>query len=405
MANLLYKLGQFSARKAWLVIASWFILLGIAIASYLNFGGTLTSAVSIPDTPTQKVAEQLKTEIPDVAGGSATFVLHSEDGAFSKQQRQEIASLLANVEKLDAVTSTVDPFAAEQAQSQQQKTVKESLAKIAESEQQLAAGQAYLDPTEVQASKEELRAAKNEATLGQDLLSYADGIQMVSPDGDTAIVTIMLDKEAYELETTTKENIIDTVNDNVPAGVTVEFSQELAETVPSLLGIGEIIGLSIAVLVLLVLMRAIIPAVIPVFSAIVGVGIGVSTALAFSGMIEMMSVSPVLGVMLGLAVGIDYSLFIINRHRNQLREGMPLMESIGLANGTSGNAVLFAGLTVITALLGLNVTGIPFLGIMGNVAALCVIIAVLIFCGGTWIGGATSVGNALRAAYWSDRTA
>ena len=92
----------------------------------------------------------------------------------------------------------------------------------------------------------------------------------------------------------------------------------------------------------------------------------------------MASVTPVLGVMLGLAVGIDYSLFILNRHRKQLLHGAEIHESIGLANGTAGNAVVFAGATVIVALLALNVTGIPFLGLMGTAGAVCVAIAVLI---------------------------
>ena len=82
--------------------------------------------------------------------------------------------------------------------------------------------------------------------------------------------------------------------------------------------------------------------------------------------------------MLGLAVGIDYSLFILNRHRTQLKQGMPLHESIGLANGTSGNAVVFAGTTVIVALLALNITGIPFLGLMGTVGAVAVVVAILV---------------------------
>ncbi len=100
--------------------------------------------------------------------------------------------------------------------------------------------------------------------------------------------------------------------------------------------------------------------------------------MSLSGVVEMSSVTPVLGLMLGLAVGIDYSLFIVNRHRRQLKQGDELHESIALANGTSGNAVVFAGATVLIALLALNVTGIPFLGLMGTVGALCVAIAVLI---------------------------
>ena len=106
--------------------------------------------------------------------------------------------------------------------------------------------------------------------------------------------------------------------------------------------------------------------------------IGVVGSLAFSGIVTMASVTPVLGVMLGLAVGIDYSLFIVNRHRKQLLHGTEPVESIALANGTSGNAVVFAGTTVIVALLALNVTGVPFLGLMGTVGAVCVAVAVLI---------------------------
>ena len=108
----------------------------------------------------------------------------------------------------------------------------------------------------------------------------------------------------------------------------------------------------------------------------------------------MASVTPVLGVMLGLAVGIDYSLFIINRHRRQLRHGVELRESIGLANGTSGNAVVFAGSTVLVALLALNVTGIPFLGVMGTVGAVCVLVAVLIAVTFTPAHAAASSGRA-----------
>src|SRR6185437_16971858 len=111
---------------------------------------------------------------------------------------------------------------------------------------------------------------------------------------------------------------------------------------------------------------------------LVGVAIGVTGSLAFSGMIQMASVTPVLGVMLGLAVGIDYSLFIVYRHRKQLIRGVPVRESIGLATGTSGTAVVFAGSTVVVALLALNVTGVPFLGLMGTVGAIAVILAVLI---------------------------
>ncbi|MEN9737667.1 MAG: hypothetical protein RJA26_900, partial [Actinomycetota bacterium] len=109
-----------------------------------------------------------------------------------------------------------------------------------------------------------------------------------------------------------------------------------------------------------------------------GVGISATITMALASVIEMTSTTPTLGVMLGLAIGIDYSLFILNRHRRQLKAGMELRESIALANGTSGNAVFFAGLTVIIALVALNLTGIGFLGLMGDFAALSIFIGVLI---------------------------
>src|SRR5690606_8188948 len=99
--------------------------------------------------------------------------------------------------------------------------------------------------------------------------------------------------------------------------------------------------------------------------------------LSLSSGVHVASVTPVLGVRLGLAVGIDYALFIVHRHRRQVAQGMDLNESVGLATGTAGNAVVFAGCTVLVALLALNVTGIPFLGVMGNVGAICVGVAVL----------------------------
>src|SRR5699024_7826905 len=101
-------------------------------------------------------------------------------------------------------------------------------------------------------------------------------------------------------------------------------------------------------------------------------------ALSLSSVVDMVSVTPILGVMLGLAVGIDYSLFIINRHRRQLKDGFELEESIGLAHGTSGNAVVFAGITVLIALVALNVTGIAFRGLMGTVGAVSIAVAVLV---------------------------
>lgn len=138
------------------------------------------------------------------------------------------------------------------------------------------------------------------------------------------------------------------------------------------------IGLVVAAIALLVMLGTLVGVGLPLLNALLGVAVSVIGTLALSGTIEMLSITPILGVMLGLAVGIDYSLFIINRHRVQLRHGMDLRESIARANGTSGNAVLFAGITVFIALLALNLTGIPFLGLLGTVGAVSIAMAVLV---------------------------
>ncbi|HET6242442.1 MAG TPA: MMPL family transporter, partial [Arthrobacter sp.] len=162
------------------------------------------------------------------------------------------------------------------------------------------------------------------------------------------------------------------------ANVTALASKDITEDISELFGIAEIIGIAVAALVLIIMLGTLIAAGLPLLMALVGVAVGVGATFALSGAIDMSSVSPMLALMLGLAVGIDYCLFIINRHRNQLLAGMDPEESVALATGTSGNAVLFAGLTVIIALAALVIPGLPFLSVMGLSAAATVAVAVVV---------------------------
>ena len=209
-------------------------------------------------------------------------------------------------------------------------------------------------------------------------MEAAAEIRTVSTDESTAVGAVMFDDDLFSLSTEVKASVAEALDGAGIDGVTVDYSSTIAASIEGLIGVGEIVGVIVAALVLIIVFRALLPAVLPLITSLIGVGVGVAGSLAFSGVVDMSSVTPVLGVMLGLAVGIDYALFIINRHRRQVLSGMELHESIGLANGTSGNAVVFAGSTVLIALLALNVTGIPFLGVMGTVGAVCVLIAVLI---------------------------
>ena len=443
MAELLYRIGRFSARRAWAVIGTWLVLLGLGVGAFLAFGGTLVNTVNIPGTETGRVTDRLAEEIPDTSGGTGSVVFATEDGsAISQEQQDAIGTLMAGVADLEGVADAIDPFETQQqladqrqqladgrdqlengraeldagraqldagqeqldaaqaeldAGREQLEQAKEQLAAtgidpavvpdIQAQEQQLAAGQEQLDAEqanldqareELTSGEEELESGAAALDDGEALLGLADGIRQVSEDGSTAVAAVVFEDTIFDVTPEVLEAVIDHIDAGVPAGLTVEFSNELTMEIPEILGPSEAIGVVIALIALLILMRALLPAVVPILSALVGVGVGVTASLALSGAIEMMSITPVLGVMLGLAVGIDYSLFIINRHRRQLKNGYDLEESIGLANGTSGNAVVFAGATVIVALLALNVSGIGFLGLMGSVAAICVAVAVLI---------------------------
>lgn len=415
MANLLYRLGQFSARRPWLVIVGWIAALGVAGGAFLGLGGALASSLDIPGTETARITEQLADELPDLGGASGTVVFQSEDGsALTSDQQAGIAALLDSVAKLDGVRDTVDPFATAADRADQAQQLTDATAQLADGRTQLAAAQEQLDAgqqqldaaiaqaqaagvydqaaaqfqaqqaqldggrEELATKTHELETQADQVVLGQQLLDAAAGIRTVSDDGSTAVGVVSFDDTLLNLPAEVKESVAAELDAADIAGVTVDYSSTIATSIEGLIGPGEIIGVLIAAIVLVVMLRALLPAVLPLVSSLIGVGVGVAGSLALSGVIDMTSVTPVLGVMLGLAVGIDYSLFIINRHRRQLSTGMELRESIGLANGTSGNAVVFAGSTVLVALLALNITGIPFLGVMGTVGAVCVAIAVLV---------------------------
>ena len=212
----------------------------------------------------------------------------------------------------------------------------------------------------------------------QTLIDAAKGFRLVSANGSTAIATILFETPISEVEADNRIGVATELTAIQSDNLRVEVSQELLRSLDSLLGPGELIGLAVAAVTLFVMLGTLIGAGLPVLGALIGVGISGAITFALSAIYEFTSTTPILGVMLGLAVGIDYALFIINRHRSQLKSGMSVNDSVALANGTSGNSVVFAGLTVVIALAALNLTGIGFLGVMGTMGAMAIVFAVLI---------------------------
>lgn len=412
MAELLYRWGKTAARRAWLVILAWVLALSGAAGAYVAWSGELTTSFDIPGLPSSEVVDELQKGLPDLAGGSGTIAFQTEDGTpLSATQKQEIRALITSAEDLPDVAAVTDPFQTEAQRKAQAEKVTEGQARLEAGRTQLESAQAKLDKAQADLDKAraQLQAAgmpttqidaqqaaidKQQAKLddsaadleantakaenGAELLELSEEIRMVSADGSAALVNVAYSVGRLEMSEETKKATVDHFTDDPIDGVQIGVSSDISQEAPNPMGPGEIVGVGVAAIVLLVMLGTIIGAGVPLVTALTGVGIGALGALSLSGVVQMASMTPILGLMLGLAVGIDYSLFILNRHRKQLLHGSDVKESIALANGTAGTAVVFAGSTVIVALVALNMTGIPFLGLMGSVGAACVAIAVLV---------------------------
>ena len=293
--------------------------------------------------------------------------------------------LSAAKSKLDAAAAQLASGRSELAASEKkladgQAKYEAGAAKLADAKKQIAEGEKELPASEAKLvdGEKKLADARTQLALGQRNADAGQGMRFVSEDGTTAVSNLQFEGQAEAISPADRQTLQDTLNRVTSQGVEVLYSKEIVSDLNSFFGPGEAIGMIIAAIVLFVMMGTFVAAGLPLLMAVIGVGAGVGGTLAFSSLVEMASITPALALMLGLAVGIDYSLFIMHRHRKQMLGGMPVIESIGTAVGTSGNAVVFAGLTVVIALAALVVPGLPFLSILGLSAAATVALSVLV---------------------------
>ncbi|MFF3037770.1 MMPL family transporter [Arthrobacter citreus] len=435
MASLLYRLGKFSFRHRWWFLSFWLVLLLGIGGAFAAFSAPTSNNFTIPGSESQRVLDELRERVPDAAGGSGRIVFETESGeTFTEAERQAVTETVAELNGLDFLKSVSDPFEmqaqldgsgeqlsagqaeldaaraqleagkpqldaaaaqlaagreqlslvqlqADQLEAAGQVQQAEAIrAQLSAQEEQLAAGEAQL--AEQQAAYDDgvaqLAQGEQELLDAQRMAEATDGLRFVSDDGVTAFSEVQFQEQSYSVTPEQRQEVQDTANRITDSGVQVFYSKEIVEDVSSLFGPSEAVGVAVAAVVLILMLGTLVAAGLPLLMAIVGVAAGVGTTMALTGVVEMTSISPMLALMLGLAVGIDYSLFIINRHRTQLLHGMELEESAGVATGTSGNAVLFAGLTVVIALAALAVPGLPFLSVMGLAAAGTVAMAILV---------------------------
>nr|WP_216853003.1 MMPL family transporter [Phytoactinopolyspora halotolerans] len=237
-------------------------------------------------------------------------------------------------------------------------------------------GETLTDP-ENQAVVDDVVAALSQAP---QVAAVADPFEAgtVAEGNDIAYADVDYGVEWGDLSEESKEALKDIAQDGRDAGLTVELSGEAVEEWEAESMSSELIGIAVAAVVLVITFGSLTAAGLPLLNAIIGVGIAISAITAATGFIDMGADTSILATMLGLAVAIDYALFIVSRYRHELAMGREGSEAAGRALGTAGSAVVFAGLTVMIALSGLFVVGIPMLTEMGLAAAFAVGIAVLI---------------------------
>jgi len=316
VATLLYRLGRFSFRRRKLVGLLWVLVLAVFGVGAATLSGPTTGTFSIPGSESFRAMEVLEKKFGAGAGGASAKVVFTVTG----NAKLTGASRTAAIEK--------------------------AIGLLEKAPQVVSVTDPFVTRT-------------------------------ISQDQQTAYATVSYSVAAAEVTDAARSALFAAGDTAKSAGLDVEYDGEMTAT-PQGGQSSEAIGLVIAAFVLVITFGALVAAGLPLLTAILGVALGMTGIQIATGFFELSSSTSALATMLGLAVGIDYALFIVSRYRHELAEGHRGEEAAGRATGTAGSAVVFAGLTVIIALAALSVTGIPFLSAMGLAAAFTVGMAVLI---------------------------
>lgn len=378
MSLALFQLGLLSFRRPLIFITTWaFILIGVGGMVITAGGGTITSAITIDGTQSQDVLDDLHAEFPQIsrAQGSLVFTAPTAQRLDEGENAAAVAIAARRINDLDIVIQPRDPVPAPAvggSGAESPGVTPHSGMKPADS---------ATPPSGMVLPSDVTSAAQPDDERPRPLTASGGPVSgvLVSADGTVAMMQLQLTDSVEDLRDGTIERIVDIAEGATSeAGVRVLVSESLKpHTAP--LGGSEALGIAFAAVVLILALGSLRAAVLPLITAITGVSIGLGAALGLSNSVEMTSATPVLALMVGLAVGMDYALFIVNRTRRlMIYDDLAVDEAVPRAVGTAGSAVIFAGLTVVIALAGLTLIGISFLTTMALVAAVTVVTAVLI---------------------------
>ena len=312
---MLQKIGEKAFTWRWGVLSFWILLIVATGFMAVQFFKPTSDSLSIPGTEAQIALDRYKELFPGDGSGAARIVFATDDSKTLDDFKAPIEAVTKEAAEVDEISRALSPF-------------------------------------------ELATALSEDRTIGYTTLQIKPEGERVSEDTIEKVGALV---EQYRKD-----------------GLQVEIGGDLVVREPGeIIGPGEIVGVVLALVVLVVMLGSLVAAGLPIVIAIVTVITSIAGLFALSQVIEINSTTPALAVMLGLAVGIDYSLFIINRYRNFLLEGIPMKEAAGRSVATAGNAVLFAATTVVIALSALSIVGIPFMTLMGFAGAAAVAVAAI----------------------------
>ncbi|BCJ31570.1 MMPL family transporter [Actinocatenispora sera] len=316
MHALLYRLGRLTFRRHWVLAAIWLAVLVAVLVLRAVLGGQYVTDYTIPGSESSQAADVLTRDFPQQSGTAGQIVFHAHSGTVADQQ-SAVNTAVANVGKLPHVVRATSPFA------------------TANSPQ-------------------------------------------VSRDGTIAYAPMAFDVVPASLDTGYLHQLDDAVAPARHAGLQVEYGGGAGQVGQQTNDArSELIGLTCALLLLLLMFGALAAAAIPLLSAVFSVGAGLSLVGLIAAVSTVPSAAPTVATLLGLGVAIDYGLFLVARHREQLDTGTDLATSAGRTVATSGSAIVVAGGTVVIAILGLFVSGVPFVSSLGVASAIVVAVTVL----------------------------
>jgi uncharacterized membrane protein YdfJ with MMPL/SSD domain len=314
MATYLHRLGGWAFDNKKKVLLGWIAVLAVVVAGAAALSGQYSDKFEVPGTESQQAQDLLHQKYPGAGGASARVVYRAPEG------------------------------------------------------------QTLTDPENKAAVMDSVKLAAHAEGVAQVVDPYSG--KAIAKDGTIGYADVIYPEPADEIGDSARDELEHSADPAKAAGMQVEFGGGLVtdETAST----SETLGIMVGFLVLAMTLGSLVAAGLPLLTALIGVGISVGTVTALTGAFEITDTAPTLATMLGLAVGIDYALFILSRHRQNVGDGLEPREAAAQAMGTAGSAVVFAGTTVVIALVGLMVVNIPFLTVMGLAAAGAVIVAVLI---------------------------